>query len=157
MPTDTLTIPQVLARATILVRRLGIHGLIIDPFNCFDHTRPRGQHETEYIGITLDALKWWAKQWQVHVWLVAHPQKLYRRENGTYPIPTPYDISGSANFNNKADNCLTVHRDQNAPEFPVEVHVQKVRFKHIGSLGVAQLNWDRVTGRYSDYLSQEVS
>ena len=94
MPEDALTITGLLARAQILVRRLGIRGLIIDPFNEFDHTRPRGQTETEYIGETLGTIKRWARKWQVHVWLVAHPQKLFRREDGTYPVPTPWDING---------------------------------------------------------------
>lgn len=145
---DTLTIQGILDRATILVRRLGIQGLIIDPFNEFDHTRERGQTETEYIGNILGTMKRWARKWSVHVWLVAHPQKLFRREDGSYPIPTPYDISGSAHFRNKADNCITVWRDMAATNLPVQIHVQKIRFKHIGSIGVAELTWDAITGRY---------
>lgn len=147
---DALTIAGVVERATALVRRLGIRGLVLDPFNEFDHTRERGQTETEYISAVLGLLKRWARKYQVHVWLVAHPQKLYRREDGTYPIPTPYDISGSAHFRNKADNCITVWRDMDQPELPVQIHIQKVRFKHIGSVGMAELIWDRVSGRYHD-------
>jgi twinkle protein len=153
MPEDALTIQGVLDRATILVRRKGIKGLIIDPFNEFDHTRERGQTETEYIGHILGALKRWARKFSVHVWLVAHPQKLYRRDDGSYPIPTPYDISGSAHFRNKADNCLTVWRDMNAPETPVQIHMQKIRFKHIGTTGMAELTWDKRTGRYRSPLA----
>lgn len=147
---DSLTIAAVLDRATQLVRRKGIRGLILDPFNEFDHTRERGMTETEYISLTLGSLKRWARKHQVHVWLVAHPQKLYRREDGSYPIPTPYDISGSAAFRNKADNCLTVWRDMENPDLPIQLHVQKIRFKHIGTIGMAELNWDRRTGRYTD-------
>lgn len=149
VPSDQLSIPQVLERAAVLVRRVGIRGLVIDPFNEFDHTRPPGQTETEYIGHTLTTLRQWARKWQVHVWLVAHPQKLYRREDGSYPVPTPWDINGSANFRNKADNCLTVWRDENEPDSPVQIHVQKVRHKHIGHVGMAELLWERRTGRYT--------
>jgi len=152
MPTDALTITALLDRATILVRRQGIRGLIIDPFNEFDHTRAKGETETEYIGSILGTLKRWARQWQVHVFLVAHPQKLYRKEDGTYPVPTPWDINGSANFRNKADNCLTIWRNEAEPAEPVQVHVQKVRFKHIGRIGMALLDWTRLTGRYTDSL-----
>lgn len=150
MSEDSLTIPTILDRASALVRRHGIRGLLLDPFNEFDHTRERGQTETEYISNMLGALKRWARKHQVHVWLVAHPQKLYRREDGTYPIPTPYDISGSAAFRNKADNCLTVWRDMDQPELPVQIHVQKVRFKHIGAVGMAELRWEKIHGRYYD-------
>ena len=153
VPEDALTIQGVLDRATVLVRRLGIQGLIIDPFNEFDHTRDRGQTETEYIGLVLGALKRWARKWGVHVWLVAHPQKLFRREDGSYPIPTPYDINGSANFRNKADNCITVWRDEAMPGSPVQIHVQKIRHKHIGKVGMAELLWDARTGRYASHTT----
>lgn len=155
MPEDALTIKGLLDRAQILVRRLGIRGLIIDPFNEFDHTRERGQTETEYIGATLGMLKRWTRKWGVHVWLVAHPQKLFRREDGSYPIPTPYDINGSANFRNKADNCLTIWRDEAENGAPIQVHVQKIRYKHIGMLGAVELTWDRVTGRYAEFFRTE--
>lgn len=148
MPEETLTIQGVLDRAAILVRRKGIKGLIIDPFNEFDHTRERGCTETEYIGNVLGTMKRWARKFGVHVWLVAHPQKLYRREDGSYPVPTPYDINGSANFRNKADNCLTVWRDMDDPESTVKIYIQKVRFKHIGSVGMAELLWEKKNGRY---------
>lgn len=150
---EALTIGGVLERASGLVRRYGIRGLVIDPFNEFDHTRQRGQTETEYIGDTLSAVKRWARKYQAHVWMVAHPQKLYRREDGSYPIPTPYDISGSSHWRNKADNCVTVWRDMEQPELPVQIHVQKVRFKHIGTVGMAELRWDRVSGRYREDIT----
>lgn len=147
---EALTIPSLLNRASQLVRRRGIKGLVIDPFNEFDHTRQKGQTETEYISDMLSMVKRWARKYQVHVWMVAHPQKLYRREDGSYPVPTPYDISGSSHWRNKADNCITVWRNMDEPELPVEVHIQKVRFKYIGSIGLAKLTWDRVSGRYHD-------
>ena len=153
VPEDALTIQGVLDRATVLVRRIGIQGLIIDPFNEFDHTRPNGQTETDYIGHTLGSVKRWARKWGVHVWLVAHPQKLFRREDGSYPVPTPYDISGSANWRNKADNCLTVWRDEQEPGSPVKVYVQKIRHKHIGKVGMAELLWDVRTGRYTSHAT----
>jgi len=150
MPEDALTIQGVMDRATILVRRLGIRGLIIDPFNEFDHTRGRGQTETEYIGLTLLLLKKWAQKWQVHVWLVAHPAKMHKNLDGDYPVPTPYDINGSANFKNKGDCCVTVWRDENEPDALVQIHVQKIREKHIGRIGKIDLLWNRLTGRYTD-------
>ena len=152
MPEDALTIQGVLDRATSLVRRLGIRGLIIDPFNEFDHTRARGVTETEYIGLTLLLLKKWAQKWQVHVWLVAHPAKMYKNLEGEYPVPTPYDINGSANFKNKGDCCVTVWRDENEPDAPVQIYVQKIRHKHIGRIGKAELTWNRLTGRYSEVV-----
>jgi twinkle protein len=81
---------------------------------------------------------------------VVHPTKIQKNKDGTRPVPTPYDISGSAHWYNKADNIITVHREQGTESQDVEIHVQKVRFKHIGHTGLAKLKYDKVTGRYFD-------
>jgi twinkle protein len=153
-PDDTVTISAILQQAKALVTRHGIKGLIIDPWNEFEHTMPPGQTETFYISTMLGQIRRFARAHGVHVWVVAHPQKLYRREDGSYPIPTPYDISGSAHWRNKADNCLTVWRDENDPEEPVRLYVQKIRFREVGKIGLVPLRWSLVNGRYAEALPE---
>jgi twinkle protein len=154
-PNEALTIPSLLDTAKRLVSRHGIRGFVIDPWNEFDHTRPSGQTETEYISTSLGQIRRFARNHGVHVWVVAHPQKLYRREDGSYPVPTPYDISGSAHWRNKADNCVTVWRDENEPGSPVKIYVQKIRFREVGTIGVAELHWNPINGRYEDTISRD--
>jgi len=127
-------------------------GLIIDPWNELEHLRPKEWSETEYIAATLTGLRSWARTNAVHVWLVAHPQKLRRDDAGKLPVPRPDSISGSQNWWNKADNAITVWRefDSLMPSRSVEIHIQKIRFKHIGRIGLVSLDYDRVTGRYSE-------
>lgn len=125
-------------------------GLVIDPWNELEHQRPGNMSETEYISATLSTIRQWAREFEVHVWIVAHPMKLQKRPDGSYPVPTPYDISGSAHWRNKSDNCITIWRDVLAENGLVQIHVTKVRFKHIGKPGVIELRYDRVTGRYHD-------
>ncbi len=149
-PDDALTVPDLLMKSKALVTRHGIRGLIIDPWNEFDHTRPAGQTETEYISASLGLIRRFARAHGVHVWVVAHPKMLCRDKKGRYPVPTPYDISGSAHWRNKADNCLTVWRDQNEPDKPVHLYVQKVRFREVGRVGSIQLRWNAMNGRYED-------
>jgi len=84
----------------------------------------------------------------VHVWLIAHPAKMQKDMNGNYPVPTPYDISGSAHWRNKADNVISVWRDLLDDSKGVEVHVGKVRFREVGQPGMAKLTYDKVEGRY---------
>lgn len=128
-------------------------GLVIDPWNELEHLRPRDISETEYVSQTLSRVRAWARAARVHVWIVAHPQKLRRDDNGKLPIPRPDSISGSQHWWNKADNALTVYRALDDPDNQrVEVHVQKVRFKHVGRVGIAELRYDRVTGRYFEQL-----
>jgi twinkle protein len=126
-------------------------GVVVDPWNQLEHHRPAGMSETEYVSQTLTWVIDWVRSANCHLWLVAHPSKLQKVKDGSLPIPTPHDISGSAHFWNKADNCLCVHRDQGVDgNQDVQVYVQKVRFRHIGRIGCADLIYDRVTGKFYD-------
>jgi twinkle protein len=128
-------------------------GLVIDPWNEIEHNRPPHWSETEYVSATLSRIRQWARSSNVHVWVVAHPQKLRRDDGGKLPIPRPDSISGSQHWWNKADNCITVWRDLGEPDKQeVSIYVFKVRFKHVGRPGVAELRYDRVTGRYHELL-----
>lgn len=91
---DEMRIDNLIQKATICVLKHGVKGIVLDPWNEIDHTRPQGLSETEYISKCLSKLRYFARTYQVHVWLIAHPTKLLKRQDGTYPIPTPYDISG---------------------------------------------------------------
>lgn len=131
-------------------------GLIVDPWNELDHWRDRQFSETEYISQSLSMVRNWARAHNVHVWIVAHPQKV-PREGGKLPVPRPDMISGSQHWWNKADACIAVWRDPERPELrSVDIVVQKVRFKHIGSPGVITLDYDRVTGRYREQRQAEM-
>jgi twinkle protein len=128
-------------------------GIVIDPWNQLEHYRPAGMSETEYVSQVLSEVINWVRERNCHLWLVAHPAKMQKNKEGKLPIPTPHDVSGSAHFWNKADNCITVWRDQSDYLNPeVQIHVQKIRFKHCGRIGLATLLYDRVTGRYSEKL-----
>lgn len=151
------SIEQVLGAAEVHFRMAGIWGkrevplgLVIDPWNELEHLRPQHMTETDYISITLQSIRAWARKNGVHVWIVAHPRKA-AREDGKLPIPTPDLISGSQRWWDKADCCVCVWRDFANPDSPeVQIHVQKVRFRHVGRIGMAKLNYNRVTGRYSE-------
>ncbi len=147
-PSDELTVDHIISKAKVAVMRYGIKGLVIDPWNELDHSRPAGKSETEYISECLTKLRRFARSYGVHVWLIAHPTKLKRGLDGKYPIPTPYDIAGSAHFRNKADNCLCVWRDLLEEEKAVDIHVQKIRFREVGRVGMVSLKYDVSSGRY---------
>lgn len=145
------TVETVLDRAKALVFRQGIRGLVIDPWNELEHAPTPGLTETIYTGQVLKHIRQFARRHGVHVWVVAHPQKLYRdKESGNYPIPSLYDISGSANWRNKADCGLVVWRDFKDAHQPVEIHVQKIRFRQIGRLGMARLAYEPATATYRE-------
>lgn len=144
-------VDDILKLAQICVKRHGIKGMVVDPWNEIDHTRPGNLSETEYISQSLTKFRAFSRAYDVHVWVVAHPMKPQKdKATGKYPPPTAYDISGSAHWRNKADNVLCVYRDEMDESKEVEIHVQKVRFREIGRPGLAQVRFDTATGRYQD-------
>jgi twinkle protein len=67
--------------------------------------------------------------------------------SGKYPVPTMYDISGSASFFNKADFGNAIERDRTRDI--TRVHVQKVKFRHLGQPGVASFRFSTHNSRFN--------
>ena len=82
---------------------------------------------------------------------MAHPTKMQKNKDGEPEIPSLYDISGSANFYNKADFGIVVHR--NRLDNTVEVYVKKVKFRHLGECGTALFKYNLNNGRYVPYTN----
>lgn len=148
------TLDNILNDARALVCTDKIEGLVIDPWNEIEHQRPRDLTETEYISKCLSQIRNFARCHKVHVWIMAHPTKLQKdRVTGAYPCPTPYDISGSAHWRNKADCCLTVHRPDLTTN-DVEIHIQKIRFKWNGMPGLMKMTWDHYSGLFEERIGE---
>lgn len=146
LPENDLTIDKILLNAKSFVKTKGIKILVIDPYNKLDHQIGRNQTETQYVSQFLDKLAMFAKLNDVLVFLIAHPVKLDRTE-----IPTLYNISGSSHFYNKTDYGFTVHRvfdESNLMTNTIEVHWQKIKFKHLGEQGVSELSYNYNNGRF---------
>ena len=128
--------------------RLGVRGIIIDPYNMIER---EGEDETSSVSLLLTKLTTFCKAHDLHCWFVAHPAKMYPKEDGSYTVPTGMSISGSAHFFNKADIGITVHRGKDG----VEIHCWKCRFKWVGQQGMTILDYDVPTGIYSDRPVEE--
>lgn len=142
------SLDEVLSKAQALVMRDGIRVLVIDPWNEVEHDRAPGVTEAEYVSVSLMRLRRFARKHDIVLIVVAHPRLLEKKADGSYPVPSPYDISGGANWRNKADNCIAIYADPTNGKGDVQVHVQKVKFKLFGQVGLVAMRWDRVTGRY---------
>lgn len=149
-PTDNYRVDNILEKAKYLVRRRGIKALVIDPYNRLESEQGT-RNETQYISELLDKLTNFAQRNDLLIILMAHPTKQPRNKDGVIEAPTLYDISGSANFFNKADFGIVVHR--NRTENTVEVHVQKVKFRHLGECGTALFKYNLNNGRYTPYTN----
>lgn len=149
-PTDSYRVDNILEKAKYLVRRRGIKALVIDPYNRLE-SEQGGRSETQYISELLDKLTNFAQRNDILIILMAHPTKQPKNKDGVIEAPTLYDISGSANFFNKADFGIVVHR--NRIENTVEVHIQKVKFRHLGECGTALFKYNLNNGRYTPYTN----
>lgn len=144
-PEQNYTIETILTRVKQLKQKHGIDLFVIDAWNTLEHKYT--ESETKYIGEALSRFEKFCVQNQVHFFLVAHPTKMpYDPKNKKFIVPTPYHISGSANFYNKFDNHITVYRDFDQEN--VEVHITKVKFAHWGDKGVLYFWYDKESGRY---------
>lgn len=147
-PSDNFRVDTILEKAKFLVRRRGIKALVIDPYNRLE-SQQGNRNETQYISELLDKLTNFAQINDILVVLMAHPTKQPKNKDGVIEAPTLYDVSGSANFYNKADFGIVVHR--NRLENTVEVHVQKVKFRHLGECGTCRFKYNINNGRYTPY------
>ena len=82
---DVFTIDAILKAAASLVKRHGIKGLVIDPYNKI-HSSLGSQSETLYINDFLTKLTIFKQKYDIHIFLVAHPRKMSKGENQLYDV-----------------------------------------------------------------------
>lgn len=154
------TLEALLDQMKAMVRRYGTKGIILDPWNNIEHLRPPQQTETEYVSESLSQIRRFARNYVTHMWIVAHPAKMTRNKKGQYEVPHPYDISGSAHWFNKADNCLTVWRDfKNDPD-RLRLYIWKVKNRENSPHGIKTdegipLLWQHGWGGYEEDVPPE--
>jgi len=143
---EKLTLKAILDAFRQLVFQKGINVCVIDPWNMLDHS---AQRDHSYIGRTLSEITQFCQQTKTHLFLVAHPRKI-ESEGGQYKKPTLYDISGSADFFNKAYNGLIVYRNigqkTSFGSDSVKIFIEKVKRKENGQLGYFEIAPDFLNG-----------
>jgi twinkle protein len=140
------TLDSILTRARAAVKRMGVRGMVIDPYNYIDLDR-KDTTETDAISQMLTRVQRFCKAQDVHTWFVAHPSKMQR--SGTdQPRPDGMSISGSMAWWAKADCGLTVHRQDRY----VEIAVWKCRYRWVGTQGETTLLFNRTAGTYTENL-----
>lgn len=131
-----------------------VDGVLIDPWNELESTRPDKMTETDFIGNSLKRCRMFARKHEIAFWIVAHPTKMRKDpKTGEYPIPTLYDINGSANWYNKADNGIVVYRDFTTNQ--TDIIVQKIKFKYYGKTGFQSMKYDPLSGQYRELETRD--
>ena len=127
----------------------GIDVFVIDAFNkvLFDKT---GENR-HLISEVLTKLTSFAQQNNVIIFLVAHPTKMKKKDDGMYEVPNLYDVSGSADFRNQTHDGFCIYRvfedEQNASE--TKFINLKTKFSFQGEIGASKgFNYHVPSGRY---------
>jgi len=146
------SIDDIILKTKEAVLMNGINGLLIDPYSRVEHEYVKsGMNETQYVREILDKLSMLSRTSSMHIILVAHPIKMIKDKQGVFEVPNLYSISGSAHFFNTADNGITIfRRPREGMQDLTEIHVQKIRSKWYGKVGIAEFEWNSETGRYSE-------
>ena len=127
----------------------GVDIFIIDAFNKLEFNE-KGD-ERMLIRKVLTRLTMFAQMNNVLIFLVAHPTKMKKNEDGTYEMPTLYDVSGTADFRNQTHDGFTIHRNfgNDIEEGYTEFVNTKTKFQFQGSIGKGvKMQYDLDNGRY---------
>ena len=141
---ERYTLESVLKKGAELVKRKGIKCLVIDPFN---KVRDVGSSDdvNRYTMEYLQKIEIFAKKYDVLVFIVAHPTKMYKTQDGKIEEPTMYNIKGGGEWYDASYHGILVHRDYEAKT--VKAKVLKVKFQNLGENGAeAHFKWEPKSG-----------
>ena len=148
------SIEWILSKARQSVLKFGIKGLIIDPYNEINSSREGNKREDEHIRDLISKCKKFCRTHEVTIWLVAHPSKLPPKEDGSICVPTMYDVSGSAHWNNMSDVGLVVYRDFDTKK--TRVITRKIREQGLyGNIGEAFFTYNTTKRIYEEVIDNE--
>ena len=137
---ERYTLDSVLKKGAELVKRKGIKCLVIDPFN---KVRDVGGSDdvNRYTMEYLSKIEIFAKKYDVLVFVVAHPTKMYKDKDGKMEEPTMYNIKGGGEWYDASYHGILVHRDYE--QQTVKAKVLKVKFQNLGENGAeAHFKWE---------------
>ena len=142
---ERYTLESVLKKGAELVKRKGIKCLVIDPFNKVRDVDAKTEDVNRYTMEYLTKIEMFAKKYDVLVFVVAHPTKMYKGSDGKIEEPTMYNIKGGGEWYDASYHGLLVHRDYEAKT--VKAKVLKVKFQNLGQNGAeAHFKWEPKSG-----------
>jgi len=152
---DRYTLESVLRKGAELVKRKGIKCLVIDPFNKVRDVDCKTEDVNRYTMEYLTKIEIFAKKYDVLVFIVAHPTKMYKGQDGKIEEPTMYNIKGGGEWYDASYHGLLVHRDYEAKT--VKAKVLKVKFQNLGENGAeAHFKWEPRSGSFIPEITEGV-
>ncbi len=148
---ERYTLESVLRKGAELVKRKGIKCLVIDPFNKIRDVDSKTEDVNRYTMEYLTKIETFAKKYDVLVFIVAHPTKMYRDKDGNIEEPTMYNIKGGGEWYDASYHGILVHR--NYEEKTVKAKILKVKFQNLGENGAeAHFKWEPRSGCFIPHV-----
>ena len=142
---ERYTLESILKKGAELVKRKGIKCLVIDPFNKVRDVDCKTEDVNRYTMEYLTKIEMFAKKFDVLVFIVAHPTKMYKDKDGKIEEPTMYNIKGGGEWYDASYHGLLIHRNYEART--VKAKVLKVKFQNLGENGAeAYFKWEPKSG-----------
>ena len=153
---EKYTLESVLRKGAELVKRKGIKCLVIDPFNKVRDRNATSLDVNLYTMEYLTKIETFAKKYDVLVFIVAHPTKMYKTSDGKIEEPNMYNIKGGGEWYDASYHGLLVHRDYELKN--TKVKVLKVKFQNLGENGAeAFFTWEPKSGCFVPDVAQVAS
>ena len=144
---DKYSLESVLRKGAELVKRKGIKCLVIDPFNKVRDTNAVSDDVNRYTMDYLAKIEAFCKKYDVLTFIVAHPTKMYKGQDGKIEEPTMYNIKGGGEWYDASYHGLLVHRDYEAKN--TKVKVLKCKFQNLGVNGAETFfTWEHRSGSF---------
>ena len=144
---ERYTLESVLRKGAELVKRKGIKCLVIDPYNKVRDVDCKTEDVNRYTMEYLTKIESFAKKFDVLVFIVEHPTKMYKNNDGKIEEPNMYNIKGGGEWYDASYHGLLVHRDYELKN--TKVKVLKVKFQNLGENGAeAFFTWDPRSGSF---------
>jgi twinkle protein len=148
---ERYTLESVLRKGAELVKRKGIKCLVIDPYNKVRDVDCKTEDVNRYTMEYLTKIETFAKKYDVLVFIVAHPTKMYKTQDGKIEEPTMYNIKGGGEWYDASYHGLLVHRDYEAKT--TKVKILKCKFQNLGENGAeAYFTWEPRSGCFIPHV-----
>ena len=152
---ERYTLESVLRKGAELVKRKGIKCLVIDPFNKIRDVDCKTEDVNRYTMEYLTKIEMFAKKYDVLVFIVAHPTKMYKDKDGKIEEPTMYNIKGGGEWYDASYHGILVHR--NYEEKTVKAKILKVKFQNLGENGAeAHFKWQPRSGSFVPHAQHAI-
>ena len=152
---NEMTIEGILEKAKEMVVRFGINAIVVDNMSSLERRMSKNNDTRHHeIGNMMGELIKFARNHDVHIFVVAHPKKM-QMLGKIYQAPSGYDVGDSSHYFNKPDNGITIYR--NMETGITELQRWKVRFPYTGQVGTDYFNYNIATDTFKSTTNEDNS